>query len=234
MNNQVELKTIPIQVKLVMIGNSGVGKTALIQRFIYNEFTLSPSTLGGFFRSKLMEIPDSDELIKFAIWDTAGQERFSDITKLYYKDAMAAIIVYDVQNPDSFLAVNTWLEKVRSETDQDLIVGIAANKCDLNEIADYRKAENFALENNAFIQKTSAKENVGVNTLFLKMAAKLHPVLSKRNIKYSVVDFDNPFGNKSIVRSPTKEGGPRVKRLASASKGFAQGKNKEKKKGGCC
>ena len=190
---ELVLEKVPMQVKLVMVGNSGVGKTTLIHRFIYDEFTTSPSTLGAFFRSKLIQVPNTDEMIKFAIWDTAGQERFSDITKLYYKDAMAAIIVYDVTDPKSYQSLDNWLNTLKAEAGFDIVIGIAANKCDLVPNIPFHDALTYAKSNNALIQSTSAKDNKGVSTLFLKMATKIYPILKHREFKYSTCSNFNPF-----------------------------------------
>ena len=113
--------------KLVLIGDSGVGKTNILSRYIKNEFSIATkSTVGVEFGSKI--IKKEDKTIKLQIWDTAGQERYKSITKSYYKGAKGAFIVYDITNEDSFNNVESWMNEVTKKGKTDMQFLLVGNK----------------------------------------------------------------------------------------------------------
>ena len=161
--------------KLVLIGESGVGKTCMITRFIDEVFSFDKqSTIGGTFSSKLVKCGNGKNL-KLEIWDTAGQERYRSVTKMFYKDANAAILVYDITNKFSFEELQKyWIEQVKESSPRNIILAIAANKSDLIEYeqVDEGAARQFAKENDALFAVTSAKQTSCVESLFLDIAKK--------------------------------------------------------------
>jgi Ras-related protein Rab-11A len=121
--------------KLIIVGDSGVGKTNLINRFAANQFNInSKSTIGVEFVYKTLKI--NNDIIKVEIWDTAGQERYKAITSAYYKGAKGAIIVYDITSEESFNNIEMWIQEVRAKALNNLQIMIIGNKSDLSK---YRK-----------------------------------------------------------------------------------------------
>ena len=161
--------------KVVLVGESGVGKTSIITQFIDETFQEDQqSTTGGTFSTKSV-ICDGGRILKFEIWDTAGQERYRSLTKMFYKDANAAILVYDITRKDSFEELkNYWAEQIKESTAQGIILVIAANKSDLfeHEAIEESVAREFAQQLGAIYIATSAKNSSGINNLFEEIAKK--------------------------------------------------------------
>ena len=161
--------------KIVLIGESGVGKTSIISQFIDQIFQEDQqSTIGGTFCSKTIRCSNG-KILKFEIWDTAGQEKYRSVTKMFYKDADAAILVYDITNPFSYEELQKyWVQQVKECSSQNIIIAIIANKSDLIDLekVDEGEARNYANKINALYAKTSAKDNIGINNLFLEIAKK--------------------------------------------------------------
>ena len=117
-------------IKLIIIGDSGVGKTNLLTRFTTNKFNLeSKATIGVEFSSKNIQLKDAK--IKVQCWDTAGQERYQAITDAYYKGAKGAMIVYDITKEQTFLNLEKWHDKLMESADENIIIMIVGNKTDL-------------------------------------------------------------------------------------------------------
>lgn len=160
--------------KLVLIGDSGVGKSCLLLRFADDNFTDSYiSTIGVDFRFRTITI--DDKTVKLQIWDTAGQERFRTITSAYYRGADGIIMVYDVTSLESFDHVEEWLSEVdryANESTSKLLVG---NKADLIEEKQVPEetAQGFAEKLQIPFLETSAKTATNVDTAFLTMAKEL-------------------------------------------------------------
>ena len=161
--------------KIVLIGESAVGKTSLISQFIDQVFQDDQqSTIGGTFSTKIIKCGNG-KILKLEIWDTAGQERYRSVTKLFYKDANAALLVYDISNKYTFEELqNYWIDQVRDSAPKDIILAIVANKSDLieSEQVDEAMAREFAKDNGALFALTSAKTTSGVESLFLDIAKK--------------------------------------------------------------
>ena len=161
--------------KVVLVGESGVGKTSIITQFIDQTFQEDQqSTTGGTFSTKSV-ICDGGKILKFEIWDTAGQEKYRSLTKMFYKDANAAVMVYDVTRKDSFEELkNYWASQIKESSPENIILAIAANKSDLieQEVVDEENARNFAKEIGAIFVSTSAKNSEGINSLFEEIAKK--------------------------------------------------------------
>ena len=160
--------------KVVVVGESGVGKTSIITQFIDQTFQEDQqSTTGGTFSTKSVKC-GNNKTLKFEIWDTAGQERYRSLTKMFYKDANAAILVYDITRKDSFEQLKLyWAEQIK-ECPENIILVIAANKSDLfqKEEVDEEEARKLASDLGAIFVGTSAKQVESINQLFIEIAKK--------------------------------------------------------------
>lgn len=190
--------------KLVLIGDSGVGKSCLLLRFADDSFTDSYiSTIGVDFRFRTVTI--DMKTVKLQIWDTAGQERFRTITSAYYRGAHGIIMVYDVTNYESFEHVEEWLNEVNRHASEQTLKLLVGNKADL---ADDKKvksaeAERFATNLGISFLETSAKNATNVETAFLTMAQQLIEAKEKNGVSKSpasaslVVSGGNANSNNS-------------------------------------
>ena len=155
--------------KIVLLGDSGVGKTCIISRFISGQYDNNvASTNGASYASKEIELPTGKKLM-LDIWDTAGQERYKSLTKFFYKDAQMVILVYDITRKESYDNLkNFWYKEIKDNGEQNIVLGIAGNKSDLydNEAVPESEAREFAKSINAIFALTSAQNNSGVNKLF--------------------------------------------------------------------
>lgn len=160
--------------KLVLIGDSGVGKSCLLLRFADDSFTDSYiSTIGVDFRFRTVTI--DKKTVKLQIWDTAGQERFRTITSAYYRGAHGIIMVYDVTSDESFEHVEEWLSEVNRHASESTIKLLVGNKADLvdKKAVPAEKASQFAENLGISFLETSAKNATNVETAFLTMAQEL-------------------------------------------------------------
>jgi small GTP-binding protein len=186
-------------VKVVLLGESGVGKTCIIQRYLNNTFDEEEmSTTGASYASKTMLFPNYNKALKFEIWDTAGQEKFKALTRIFYKDSNIAILVYDITNKGSFEELkNYWLSQVKENSPKNCIISIAANKHDLFETEQVNEGEvrKFAEENNLMFRYTSALSAEGIDDLFKDVGSK-----------YLDANY-KPSGENSGGKSGGKSGG---------------------------
>ncbi|CAH8643639.1 unnamed protein product [Schistosoma haematobium] len=153
--------------KVVLIGDSGVGKSNLLSRFTRNEFNLeSKSTIGVEFATKSVEI--DGRTIKAQIWDTAGQERYRAITAAYYRGAVGALLVYDITKRETFNNLEHWLLELRNNVELDMVVMLVGNKCDLRHLRTVltEDAKLWAERQGLFFMETSALESTGVESAF--------------------------------------------------------------------
>ena len=166
----------PQQIKIVLLGESGVGKTSLVQRFAYDQFKDScVPTLGATFISKILDLSPCDA-VKLQIWDTAGQEKYRSLAAMYYQDSAVALLVYDITNAESFKQLNYWLGELKTKAPESIKIAIAASKCDLVEQEAVKTEEGvkFAQAHQAIHQLTSAKDASGVRDLFVRIAGLVH------------------------------------------------------------
>ncbi|GJQ78157.1 hypothetical protein Trydic_g2489 [Trypoxylus dichotomus] len=153
--------------KLLIIGDSGVGKSSLLLRFADNTFSGSYiTTIGVDFKIRTVNI--DGQRIKLQIWDTAGQERFRTITSTYYRGTHGVIVVYDVTNGESFANVKRWLLEIEQNCDvvNKVLVG-NKNDCPDRKVVLTEDAERFAKTLNIILFETSAKDNINVEEMFL-------------------------------------------------------------------
>ena len=161
--------------KVVLVGESGVGKTSIITQFIDQTFQEDQqSTTGGTFSTKSV-VCDNGKTLKFEIWDTAGQERYRSLTKMFYKDANAAVLVFDITRQDSFEELqNYWAQQIKECSPPQIILAVAANKSDLigKEAVDEEQSRAFANELGAIYVSTTATTVESINELFIEIAKK--------------------------------------------------------------
>ena len=162
--------------KVVLLGESGVGKTCIISRYVNNTYDeKSETTNGASYASKIIELEQYKQSLRFDIWDTAGQEKYRSLTKFFYKDAAIAVLVYDITRRDSFEEVkNYWYEQLKTCGEKNIVIGLAGNKCAMfdKEAVTEEEARNFANEIGAQFQLTSAFKNMGIDDLFRMVGCK--------------------------------------------------------------
>ncbi|EYU43316.1 hypothetical protein ABFS82_08G134500 [Erythranthe guttata] len=170
--------------KLVLIGDSGVGKTNLLSRFTRNEFSLeSKSTIGVEFATR--SLPVEGKVIKAQIWDTAGQERYRAITSAYYRGAVGALLVYDVTRHSTFESIERWLTELRNHTDPNIVVMLIGNKADLRHLVAVSTEDgtSFAEKESLYFMETSALEATNVDTAFTEVLAQINRIVSKKTME---------------------------------------------------
>lgn len=169
--------------KVVLIGDSGVGKSNLLSRFTRNEFNLeSKSTIGVEFATRSMTI--EGRRIKAQIWDTAGQERYRAITSAYYRGAVGALLVYDIAKHLTFENAERWLKELRDHSDANIVVMLAGNKTDLKHMRSVPTEEGrmFAEKNNLLFIETSALDSTNVENAFRQCLTDIHKIVAQREI----------------------------------------------------
>jgi len=161
--------------KLVLLGDTAVGKSCLVVRFVNDEFfEFQEPTIGAAFLSQTVVLDDST--VKFEIWDTAGQERYRSLAPMYYRGAAAAIVVYDITNKESFNGAKSWVEELQGRDDRNIVIALVGNKTDLPQslrMVEMEDARAYSEENDIMHLETSAKNANNVKELFFEIARKL-------------------------------------------------------------
>jgi small GTP-binding protein len=167
------LNSIKSEKKVVFLGESGVGKSSIIQIYVKGEFKEhNEVTLGGSYIQAKVQLQDSTVILD--IWDTAGQERFRSLVSLYYRNSSAAILVFDVSNPESFNLCEFWVQQLRS-SEPSCKLFLVANKIDREEHrVDMQKVQDFVSLYNMEYIATSAKANLNIKELFVKVAMSMN------------------------------------------------------------
>jgi len=179
MNNKI------FQFKLVLLGESAVGKSSLVLRFVKGQFLeYQESTIGAAFLTQTVSL--NDTIVKFEIWDTAGQERYHSLAPMYYREAQAAIVVYDITSTDSFERAKSWIKELQRQGNPNIVIALAGNKSDLdtNRRIQQTEAQTYADDNALLFMETSAKTAANVNELFVAIAKKT----SKNNTRSKTTD----------------------------------------------
>lgn len=167
-------------IKLLLIGDSGVGKSCLLLRFADDSFTPSfITTIGIDFKIRTIEL--DGKRIKLQIWDTAGQERFRTITTAYYRGAMGILLVYDVTDERSFQNIKNWIKNIEQHATEGVTKMLVGNKCDMidKRTVDPERGQALANEYGIPFLETSAKNNTNVEEAFIRLA---------RGIKARLID----------------------------------------------
>lgn len=198
--------------KVVLIGDSGVGKSNLLSRFTRNEFNLdSKSTIGVEFATRSIQV--DSKTIKAQIWDTAGQERYRAITSAYYRGAVGALLVYDISKHITYENVTRWLKELRDHADSNIVIMLVGNKSDLRHLravpTDDAKA--FAAENNLSFIETSAMDASNVELAFQNILTEIYQIVSSKAFDATESGGPIPGAGKQLdfaktPDAPTKDG----------------------------
>ena len=163
------------QFKVVLLGESAVGKSSLVLRFVKRQFSeFHETTIGAAFLTQTVQVDDTT--VKFEIWDTAGQERYHSLAPMYYRGAQAALIVYDITAKDSFLKAQNWVRELQRQANSSIVIALVGNKLDLaatNRNVEFSEAKAFADDNGLLFMETSAKTAVNVIEVFTAIAKRL-------------------------------------------------------------
>ncbi|GMG55666.1 unnamed protein product [Ambrosiozyma monospora] len=163
-----------VQFKLVLL-ESAVGKSSIVQRFVKDSFTdLRESTIGAAFLTQTIQV-DLNTTVKFEIWDTAGQERYRSLASMYYRNAQAALVVFDITQESSLDKAKYWVKELHKQANSDIVIALVANKLDLEEERKIstEEAQTFANELNLLYFEVSAKTGENVKDTFREVALKL-------------------------------------------------------------
>eukprot|EP01128_Nolandella_sp_AFSM9_P007968 TRINITY_DN454_c0_g1_i2.p1 TRINITY_DN454_c0_g1~~TRINITY_DN454_c0_g1_i2.p1 ORF type:complete len:203 (-),score=39.17 TRINITY_DN454_c0_g1_i2:252-860(-) len=175
--------------KVLLIGDSAVGKSSLLERFTKNQFALSfVPTIGIDFQAKILEV--DGKRIKLQVWDTAGQERFRTITTAYFRSAMGILMIYDCSDTKTFTEIRSWADAVEMHAPESIVKQIVANKVDKTEgrTVSKQKGRDLAKDYNVEYFETSAKSGEGVEEAFQKLAEAIYE--QQKNI---AADDDSMF-----------------------------------------
>ena len=165
-----------ITCKVVLVGDSGVGKTCIIQRYVNNSYNENTeSTSASTYTYKILDYKQYNKSISFDIWDTAGQELYRALARNFYLNASIGILVYDVRRRESFESIKDyWYEQLKLSGEDNMIFGVAGNKCDLfqEEKVTEEEGKKFAESIGAVFKLTSCKESIGIDELFVLCGQK--------------------------------------------------------------
>ncbi|KAJ1855460.1 GTP-binding protein of the rab/ypt [Coemansia sp. RSA 2703] len=161
--------------KVVLLGESAVGKSSIVTRFARNQFDQhKESTIGASFMTK--EVPiDENNVANLHIWDTAGQERYKSLAPMYYRNAAAAVVVYDITQTESFAKAKSWVQELQRQAEPSIVIVLAGNKTDLENRRTVSKEDGSAYAENASLLffETSAQSGENIEDLFVKLAQKI-------------------------------------------------------------
>lgn len=185
--------------KLVVIGDSGVGKTGIINQYLHQTFSSdAKATVGVEFGTK--KICVDGHFIKAQIWDTAGQERYRSITNAYYKGAKAAVIVYDITNRDSFVNVERWLKEIRTMGDVSIYIVLAGNKFDLQSkrVVSVEEGEELSKSNSIAFLETSGLNATNIEKMFDIIAENVYRLNKTDDADQEDLDYKSNEQNIEI------------------------------------
>ncbi|XP_028402311.1 ras-related protein Rab-8A-like [Dendronephthya gigantea] len=194
-------KTYDFLFKLLLIGDSGVGKTCVLFRFSEDAFNSTfISTIGIDFKIRTIEL--DGKKIKLQIWDTAGQERFRTITTAYYRGAMGIMLVYDITNEKSFDNIKNWIRNIEEHASSDVEKMVLGNKCDMDDRRQVSKTkgEQLAVEYGIKFMETSAKASINVEEAFYALARDIKAKMDKK-----LEDQNRTTGSVKITNQPNKK-----------------------------
>ncbi|XP_047325274.1 ras-related protein RABA2b-like isoform X1 [Impatiens glandulifera] len=179
--NKVDHHEYDYLFKIVVIGDSGVGKSNILSRFTRNEFFLeSKSTIGVEFATRTLEV--EGKTVKAQIWDTAGQERYRAITSAYYRGAVGALLVYDITKRQTFENVERWLRELRDHSDSNIVIMMVGNKADLNHLRSVsdQEGQSLAEKQELSFMETSALEGINVDKAFQTIMLHIYQIITKK------------------------------------------------------
>ncbi|XP_047319346.1 ras-related protein RABA5a-like [Impatiens glandulifera] len=210
--------------KIVMLGDSAVGKSNLLARFARDEFYQnSKSTIGVEFQTQTLDINGKE--VKAQIWDTAGQERFRAVTSAYYRGAVGALLVYDISRQQTFENISRWLNELHTHSDMNVVTILVGNKSDLKDSREVATSEGKSLAEaeGLFFIETSALDSSNVTAAFQMVVKEICNILTKKVIQSQELDKQDPSwtgdGKTVILKGEGSEDASTVE---------------AKKGGGCC
>jgi len=171
--------------KYVIIGDSGVGKSSIINKFM-KDVDKPCVTMGVDFRNKIIEI--DNHRIKLFIWDTAGQEIYKSVISHYYKTAMAIILVFDLNNPESFCNCEKWMEEIKKHiSDENVLIYLVGNKCDMDMLVSIKNVNDFCLEHKIKFITSSVINGMNIDNIFYKITGDILDLKKKNLIKFNKI-----------------------------------------------
>jgi len=198
--------------KVVLIGDSAVGKSNLLSRFTRDEFSLeSKSTIGVEFATR--SVPIDGKTIKAQIWDTAGQERYRAITSAYYRGAVGALLVYNISKSNTFENCERWLSELRDNANAETCIMLVGNKCDLKHLraVSTEDAQAFAQKEGLTFIETSALDGSRVEEAFKQLLTQIHEIVSRDKLDGDG-DKDGVPGESEVVRPSADDAAPAQKK----------------------
>jgi Ras-related protein Rab-11A len=187
--------------KIVLSGESGVGKTNLLLRFARGHFNSeSKSTIGVEFATKTVQI--NNQTVKANIWDTAGQEMFRAVTSTYYRGAHGAMVVYDITSSTSFRAAGKWLAELRAHADPNIPIMLVGNKADLNEMraVTIEEGQNLAEREHLLFIETSAKTAANTNEAFTQLLTEIMSGIANAGLGPQGAPHPKPVPGLAVVK----------------------------------
>ena len=163
--------------KIVVLGNSAVGKTSILAQMIYHEFDYAtPASVGVSYVQKIMDVPGCEEKAELRFFDTAGQERYASLARLNFKGSKAAMIVYDITSKESFEGVKRWIQNVKQDGPKDIILYVLGNKTDLldKQLVSLKEAKELAKDEGTKLKLVSAKNGEGIKDFLDELVRDLH------------------------------------------------------------
>ena len=190
-------------INIITLGESSVGKSSIINRYVENNFDYNfVSTLGVDFRKKNININGED--IRLKIWDTAGQEKFRSIQKQYYRNSDGILLVFDVTKFETFNVLEEWINSIKNQTSNDIIVVLVGNKIDLNnKVISDDEIKNFANDNKFKYFLTSAATGKNINEVFDYIVKEIYNIKSKKK-KNDSNNNNNKNLKKNYIKSNKK------------------------------
>ena len=223
-------------IKVVLLGETGVGKTSIISQFTTHTFDPHRETsLSAQFISKVVNFPDLGQSVKFDIWDTVGQEKYRSLAKIFYKDAKVIIFVYDITREITFEGLkNYWYDETKNNADGEPILAVVANKIDL--YADSKVSNNdgkaFADQIGAIFQTTSALSDSGISTLFDNIGKKY--LIPGFDYQSTDKQAQEQYLKKKQEEGKTRKGRTKENKEEEKRVKLDEKQQKENKKKGCC
>ncbi|ESQ53041.1 hypothetical protein EUTSA_v10017231mg [Eutrema salsugineum] len=188
--------------KIVIIGDSAVGKSNLLTRYARNEFNPnSKATIGVEFQTQSMVIDGKE--VKAQIWDTAGQERFRAVTSAYYRGAVGALVVYDITRSSTFENVGRWLDELNTHSDTTVAKMLIGNKCDLESIraVSVEEGKSLAESEGLFFMETSALDSTNVKTAFEMVIREIYSNISRKQLNSDSYKEELTVNRVSLVKN---------------------------------
>ncbi|KAF3780325.1 Ras-related protein [Nymphaea thermarum] len=201
--------------KVVIIGDSAVGKSNLLSRYVRNEFdSNSKATIGVEFQTQSMEMDGKE--VKAQIWDTAGQERFRAVTSAYYRGAVGALVVYDISRKATFQGIDRWLDELKTQLDTTVVRMLVGNKSDLANIREVtvEEGKSLAESEGMFFIETSALDSTNVKTAFEIVIREIYDNVSRKILNSGSYKADLPI-NRGVSLFSNGGDGPKPKQTTN-------------------